>query len=95
MKPIKWEKVKLKAQQQAQVTHLDDTCICAICEHIFENKSHWRKGVFDIQERVWNIISKWDIRCVRKLHELFPTCLPKDCKYAIELQNDGDWWVVA
>jgi len=94
MKPVTWDRVKLNAQRCANVNGTYDAAY-ALLAGIEDGTFDWRGNLEKLQEAVWERIERWDIRCIRKLHELFPTCLPRDCKYAVDMLDDGTWWVVA
>ena len=47
-------------------------------------------------EKGCKLIRQWDVRMVRKLMELFPTCVPKFCHtqpIAADYDESGDWVV--
>ena len=99
MKPVTFSRVKQRAVQQACVT-LDDILSNSRCayyamlEGVADGTFDWRKNHQKLQEIVCERIKKWDIRCLKRLHMLFPNCLPKDCKYIVE-QSEHEWWIVA
>ncbi len=105
MRPVKWERVKLRAQQAAGVRATGycgwdgDSAtmapVYALMAGVEDGTFNWRTNLTRLQELVWDRIAKWDIRCLRKLHELFPPCLPRDCRYVVEQDDKGEWWVTA
>jgi hypothetical protein len=92
MRPVKWDQVKLKACQEASLPETR-TASYALLAGVEDGTFDWRGNSKQLQEAVWERIAHWDIRCIRKLHELFPRCLPKNCKYIAVLRDDGHWWI--
>lgn len=93
MKPVKWENVKLRAKREASLSDTE-AWIASLLESAADGSFDWRGNLESLQELVWDRIDKWDIREVKKLHDIFPRCLPKDCRYAADLMDDGNWWIV-
>jgi len=95
MKPVKFDRVKLRAMQEANISlESPDKAACyAMLDGVADGTFDWRKNFGKLQKLVWDRIDKWDIRCLKSLHMLFPACLPKDCKYIVEEGDDG-WWIV-
>jgi hypothetical protein len=86
--------VKLKACQEVKLSQTRVTpyaLLAGIEDGTFDWREHQKKMLDAACER----IEHWDIRCVQKLHELFPSCLPRNCRYVVELRDDGCWWIEA
>ncbi len=101
MRPVKWEKVKLEAQRIAQVnytgsmeehaiTSYERPAIVALLEGVIDETYDWRGNLKQLQELVWERIENWDIRCVKGLHALFPGCLPRNCRYVVDYDKNGN-----
>lgn len=93
MKPVKWETVKLRAKREANLSGTKGW-IASLLESMIDGSFDWRTSLENLQELVWDRIEKWDIREVKKLHDIFPRCLPKDCRYVADLRDDGEWWII-
>jgi hypothetical protein len=89
MKPVKWDNVKLKAKKEANLK--PDVAVYAVMEAVACKTMDWRRKYQELQEEVWNVIAKWDIRQAKKLYELFPSILPKDCTFTCDMDQNGDW----
>ena len=103
MRPVKWDAVKLKAQQAANIgaynhydsngVRMENPACYALLEGVADKSYDWRGKLNELQALIWDRIVRWDIRCIRKLHELFPSCLPRDCKYVVDYNDKGEWVV--
>lgn len=94
MKPVKWERVKINAKKIADGILLNQGGGYVLWESMNDGTYNWRNTFYNFQELIRKHIDKWDIRCIRKFHKLFPSCLPNDCTYQVEMKNDGEWWVI-
>ena len=93
MKPVKYETVKLKAQREAYVKNMDKAVCASLLQGVTDGTFDWRNNLDQLQEKVWEVIKQWDIRRVKTLHELFPSILPKGCKYVIDCTDRG-WEII-
>ena len=90
MKPVKWETVKLRACRDANLRGYGPE-IAAVMEAVACGTLDWRGKYKELQELVWKRIQAWDIRQARKLRELFPSCLPANCRFEAFENEKGEW----
>jgi hypothetical protein len=107
LKAIKYETIKLNASrefygraggngQTIGFAGTDSAAFWALAEQIGAERP---RKVQDICKE-WidkgcELINRWDIRCVKKLIELFPSCVPAYChKLPIQLDDSGEEWMV-
>ena len=100
MKPVRWETVKRRAMSAAGlhesvrfiVGHADAGAYALIAG--IEDGSHdWRTKLLELSRLVHDRIRRWDVRCVKELHALFPDCLPSDCRYVVDMNEAGEWMI--
>lgn len=99
MKPIKWNDVKKRAVLHSRLMRADGLPPTKLCLYAImsgrASGNDWRKNAAEMQKACHDIIMRWDIRNVRKLHELIPECLPKDCQYNIGQTENGQWVIMS
>lgn len=91
LKPKKWEKIKLEAQRKANIQN--DSVLYAVMEGVACGTTDWRGKLDELQALVWGTISKWDIRKVKTLCDIFPGIVAKDCLFICEMDERGEWVV--
>ena len=89
MRPKKWNTIKLHAKQRATVDNMGP--VYAVMEAVSRGSTNWRGTLVELQETVWDVIDKWDIRRMRALCELFPGIVPKDCAFTADMDGKGNW----
>ncbi len=100
MRPIKWETVKRRAMSAAGIEcanagFMNRAAPYALQECVADGRFDWRARLEELRDMTRARIAGWDVRRARSLHRLFPDCLPQDCRYELELRDDGEWWVNA
>lgn len=104
MKSMKFETIKLKAQQEfCRRTGAEGfqmgmpTTFLALIAAVGESPQRTPRAILkDWQDYGIKLISNWDIRRVKKLIELFPSCAPQYFNHVpleCDMDDEGDWAV--
>jgi hypothetical protein len=104
MKSMKFETIKLKAQQEFCARTGGEgyqmgmpTTFLALIAAVGENPRRSPRSILrDWQDYGIKLIDSWDIRQVKKLIELFPSCAPtyfKRVPLQCDMDEEGDWVV--
>lgn len=70
----------------------------ALAGGVGDGTFNWRKNAEELQNEVIRVINRWDVRCAKRLVDLFPAIVPVRCRGVIpacyiEDKEDGEWVV--
>ena len=96
---MKWETIKencardLYTDIQNSINHIDLIGIYSLQKMIKTSKlNKYRQCQQEVADICWEIITNWDIRCIKDLIEVFPNKVPtfiKKGNYCIEYSDNG------
>ena len=102
---IKWETLKKKAIKAAigdtqwylGPQEVEMACY-AMLKSIGDGSFNWNRNLEELRKEVVRIIDRWDVRCTKKLIDLFPGIVPKNCigkvpRCYMADNEDCDWVV--
>ncbi len=99
----KWRNLKLKACQELS-TRCQGGIYVALAQQIFieqlqtgQKPENWRTNLKWLREQGWKIIKNWDIRCAKKLFEVFPNIIPKKYRGTMPMADydiNGNWIII-